>query len=178
MTEAVAPVLPRPSIAEYLAVGAIVTAGVASNVVVTRGSIVPADTRELLLPMLAMFALTAAVWVLMVVFRNGAVLLGAASVIYFRDYKSEKPEEWIERPARAFNNLMQAPMLFYVVALLMTAVPWADRAQVSLAWIYVASRAIHAVIYIGFNYVPFRFASYAVSCITLGTMWARLALEA
>lgn len=178
MTESAALVPPRPSVAEYLAVGAILVAGVASNIAVTHGSIAPAATRELLLPMIAMFVLTAAVWVLMVVFRNGAVLLGAASLAYFRTYMSEKPDEWIERPARTFNNLMQAPMLFYVVALLMTAIPWADRAQISLAWIYVASRAIHALIYIGFNYVPFRFATYSVSCITLGTMWARLALEA
>jgi hypothetical protein len=62
--------------------------------------------------MVAMFGLTAAIWLLMVLSRNGAV-----------------------------------------------------------------TRAVHAIIYIGFNHVPCRFATYAVSCITLGTMWARFALS-
>jgi hypothetical protein len=57
---------------------------------------------------------TAAIWLLMVLSRNGAVLMGAASVEYFRDYKGLPARECIERPARTFNNLMQVPTLFYV----------------------------------------------------------------
>ena len=127
--------------------------------------------------MLAMFALTATVWLLMVLFRNGAVMYGAASVKYFRDYKTEPPAEWIERPTRNFDNLMHVPTLFYILALLMMIIPWVDRAQINLAWIFVAARVLHSIIFIGFNYVPFRFATYAVSCITLGVMWMRLALS-
>ena len=52
-----------------------------------------------------------------------------------------------------------------------------DSSQIYLAWIFVVTRAVHAIIYIGFNHVPCRFATYAVSCITLGTMWARFALS-
>jgi hypothetical protein len=54
-------------------------------------------------------------------FSKRRVLMGAASVEYFRDYKGLPPREWIERPARTFNNLMQVPTLFYVVALLLIA---------------------------------------------------------
>lgn len=167
----------RPRGGEYLAVSTIITAGVVAIATVSTRPLVPADPRDFVSPMIAMFALTAAVWLLMVISRNGAVLLGAASVRYFRDYETEPPGEWIERPARTFNNLMQVPTLFYVVMLLMIAFRNADESQLSLAWIYVASRAIHAAIYILFNYVPFRFAVYAVSCITLATMWARFALS-
>lgn len=176
MTETARSVLSRPSIREYLAVGAIIAAGASANIVATSGTAYPADIRELLLPMLAMFALTAAVWLLMVIFRNGAVLLGAIPMTYFRDYKAAMLEQWIERPARAFDNLMQVPTLFYVAALLMIVFLRVDSTQVTLAWIFVASRAIHAIIYIGFNYVPFRFATYTIGCITLATMWAQLAL--
>jgi hypothetical protein len=177
MTEAAQTVQSRPSVGEYLAVATVIAGGVTLNVEAARLSPVPSEVRDLVLPMLAMFALTATVWLLMVLLRNGAVLLGAASVIYFHDYKSEQPEEWLERPARTFNNLMQVPTLFYVVALLMIIIPWVDRTQIVLAWIYVAARLLHAIVYIGFNYVPLRFAIYAVSCITLGVMWARFALS-
>jgi hypothetical protein len=177
MAETVQPTHSRPRFSEYLAVGTIIAAGVAIIVAATSRSPAPVDVRELVGPMLAMFALTATVWLLMALFRNGAVLYGAASVKYFHDYKTEPPDEWIERPARTFNNLMQVPALFYITALLMMIFPWVDRAQINLAWIFVATRVLHTIIYIGFNYVPFRFATYAVSCITLGVMWMRFALS-
>lgn len=167
---------PRPRFSEYLAIGAIVTAG-ASIIAVASRSPAPAGVRELIAPMLAMFALTAAVWLLMVLSRFGAVIYGAASIRYFHDYRTEPPSEWIERAARTFNNQMEVPALFYTVSLLMMVVPWVDRAQVNLAWTFVVARLIHSIIYIGFNYVPFRFATYAVSCMCLGMMWIRLALH-
>jgi hypothetical protein len=167
----------RPSLKEYFAVGAIIASGIAVIALATVRPIVPADVRELVLPMCAMFALTAAVWVLMVLARNGAVLLGFASMKYFHNFTTEQPDERIERPARTFNNLMQVPVLFYVISLLMIILRCVDASQVFLAWMYVVSRATHAIIYIGFNYVPFRFAVYAVSCITLGVMWVRFALS-
>jgi hypothetical protein len=167
----------RPSSSEYLAVSAIIVAGVLAIAALSTRPAIPADPTDIVSPMIAMFALTAAVWLLMVISRNGAVLLGGASLQYFRDYETEPPSEWIERPARAFNNLMQVPTLFYVVMLMMIALHSVDALQLSLAWMYVASRAIHAAIYILFNHVPFRFAVYAVSCITLAIMWARFALN-
>lgn len=166
----------RPSVGEYLMVGAIIGAGAVMVLAATSNSASPAAVRELVSPMTAMFILTAVVWLLMALFRNGAVLFGVASVTYFRDYKTEPPAEWLERPARAFNNLMQVPMLFYVVTLMMIAAPWVDRPQIRLAWIYVAFRILHTIIYISVNYVPFRFATYAASCVTLAVMWARFAL--
>jgi hypothetical protein len=167
----------RPSLREYLAIAIVVAAGIVSVGWASTLPQAPAELREIVIPMIAMFALTSAVWLLMVIARNIAVLLGAVSVKYFHDYGDGAPDEWIERPARTFNNLMQAPTLFYVVALLVIVLHSVDASQVSLAWIYVASRAVHATIYIVFNYVPLRFASYAVSCIALAAMWARLALS-
>lgn len=166
----------RPSLGEYLAVGAIIAAGAAA-IVSLSGRPALVEARDLAYPMIAMFALTAAVWLLMVISRNGAVLFGAASVRYFRDYNTDPPGEWLERPARTFNNLMQAPTLFYVVALLSIALRNIDASQVALAWMFVATRAAHAAVYILFNHVPTRFAFYAVSCIALAVMWARLGLS-
>lgn len=167
----------RPSAREYFAVVMVICIGVALIVRAWNLPNVPADPQGIVAPMIAMFTLTAAVWLLMVIYRNGAVLLGAVTVRYFRDCSADAPPEWIERPTRTFNNLMQAPTLFYVVALLMIVLRKIDASQVSLAWIYVATRAVHAAIYILFNYVPLRFAFYAASCITLAVMWARLALD-
>ena len=77
------------------------------------------NSAELIRPIVALVALTGLVWALMVVVRNTAVFRGAASIGYYRGYTGNAPPEWIERPARAFMNLLEVPVLFYVVCVLM-----------------------------------------------------------
>ncbi len=95
----------------------------------------------------------------MLVFRNVAVIRGAASVRYFRTYAENAPEEWVERPARTFMNLLEVPLLFYVLCLLMLQNGRWDGVQISLAWLFVALRGVHFLVYIGCNYVPLRLRS-------------------
>lgn len=129
-------------------------------------------------PVIAMASVVAVVWVLMVIFRNLATLRGETPSAYYVTYSGPTPADWIERPARAFNNLMQLPTLFYVVCVLMLVTAHFDRAQLAYAWIFVALRALHALVYIGWNVVAYRFATWVMSSITLLVLWLRFALEA
>jgi len=165
----------RPGVLEYCIVGAVIAGGVAVIVWITRTPS-PVGSQGIAPSLFAMFALTAVAWLLMVITRNAAVLFGAASVTYFRNYDTDQPRDWVERPTRVFNNLMQVPMLFYVAGLLAMELQLVDNALTGLAWAYVAARVTHAFIFLVFNYVPLRFAFYAVSCVILGTMWARIAV--
>lgn len=179
MTEADEPTQPpqEPALREYASVTAALTAFVAALVVsVGRGSGHSVATKALIAPMLGMFALTAVVWLLMALARNGAILRGIASVSYYADYRSNPPQEWIERPARTFNNLLQVPTLFYVVCVLGIVTGATDAAQVGLAWFYVGARVVHSIVYIGWNYVPARFGCWFASCVVLGVMWWRFAV--
>jgi hypothetical protein len=133
------------------------------------------DPRALLPSVFALVLLTALVWLAMLLARNVSVALGKASVRYYQNYRDEAPPEWIERPARTFMNLLEVPVLFYVACLLMLATHTCDAAQLALAWIFVAARAAHAIIYIGVNHVPTRFAVYVAGCVTLAVIWTRLA---
>jgi hypothetical protein len=140
----------------------------------TQSATGPAPAADsIIAPMAALVALTGVVWLLMALVRNITILRGITSANYFHDYKTDPPLEWVERPARTFANLLQAPILFYVVCLAMLATQRIDLAQLRLAWIYVAVRTLHAVIYIGWNYVPYRFAAWIASCITLAVLWFR-----
>lgn len=164
---------------QYATVSALLAVLVVVLVAVTREPPVPAQGQALLEPVFALVGLTVIVWFLMVGFRNVAVIRGLASVRYYRGYKaSEAPAEIIERPARAFNNLLEVPTLFYAVCSLMIASGTYDSTQVTLAWIFVAVRAIHASVHIGVNSVPYRFAAFAGRCITLGVLWVRFARHA
>ena len=50
-----------------------------------------------------------------------------------------------------------------------------DAVQVSLAWVFVITRYVHAFIYIGFNYVPLRLAAFLAGVFTLVVIWTRFA---
>jgi hypothetical protein len=133
------------------------------------------DPRALLPALFALVALTALVWLGMLLARNISVALGKVAMGYYRNYRDDAPPEWIERPARTFMNLLEVPVLFYVACLLMLVTRECDQAQVLLAGAFVATRAVHAAIYLGINHVPMRFGAYVAGCVTLGVIWVRLA---
>jgi hypothetical protein len=74
-------------------------------------------------------------------------------------------------------NLLELPLLFYVACLLMLVTGKFDGAQIALAWVFVLTRGIHAIIHIGFNHVPLRFAAFFAGSVTLGVLWIRFAAQ-
>ena len=134
----------------------------------------PVQADSLLSPMAGLFSLIVAIWALMVVVRNASIIFGYIPMRYFADYQAEHlTNDLIERPARAFNNLMQVPIFFYVICILMSIYAKIDDFQVTLAWAFVVLRIVHCAIYIALNWVPYRFTFWALSCITLGILWYR-----
>jgi hypothetical protein len=167
----------KVSLSDYYRVGAILVAYSVGLAFITRipPSGVPSPIR-LIPPIASLAALTGVVWVLMVVVRNVTILRGITQAGYYVNYLDDPPPEWVERPARLFNNLFQAPVLFYLVCVLMMLTGRVDESQIALAWVYVATRVVHAIIYLGWNYVPFRFAAWNASTIALAVIWTRFAL--
>ena len=167
--------------AAYLLVSAILAAFVgmlAWVVVAGAGALQLGHQPEALIrPVVALVGLTALVWCLMVVWRNLAIIRGNVAPKYFRTYASDAPAEWVERPARAYMNLLEIPVLFYVACALMLVTGKFDGIQVALAWVFVLTRFIHALIHIGFNHVPLRFAAFVAGSLTLGILWIRLAAQ-
>ena len=164
--------------AKYLLVGVILAAFVAVLMAVVRTTpahIVQGAAAALLQPVAALVVLTAIALLIAVVYRNVAIIHKAASERYFRTFTDDKPAEWVERPIRTYMNLLELPVLFYVVCLLMLTTGRFDSVQVSLAWLFVMTRYAHAFIYIGFNHVPLRFTAFLAGVITLAVIWTRFA---
>jgi hypothetical protein len=164
--------------ATYLMIGVVLAVFAAVLVAVVRTTPAPVvQAVALIRPVVALVVLTAIVGLMMAVYRNVALIRGAASARYFRSYTADSPAEWVERPARAYMNLLELPVLFYVVCLLMLATGRLDSVQVSLAWVFVVARYGHAFIHIAFNYVPLRFAAFVAGVVTLAVMWTRFAAQ-
>ena len=167
---------PKTVGATYLLIGALLAAFVAvlAAIVSTRPAPV-LQAAALIQPVVALVVLTAIVFLLMVAYRNVALIRRAASLRYFQTYTADQPDERVERPARAYMNLLELPVLFYAVCLFMLATGKFDSIQVSLAWIFVMARYVHAFVHIGFNFVPLRFAALLAGAITLAVIWTRFA---
>jgi hypothetical protein len=164
--------------AKYLVVGATLAAFVAVLVAVVRSASAHIDqgaAAALIQPVVALVLLTAIAVLMAVVYRNVAIIRGATSERYFKTFTVDKPAEWVERPIRTYMNLLELPVLFYLVCLLMLTTGRFDSVQVSLAWVFVITRYAHAVIYIGFNHVPLRFAAFLTGALTLAVIWTRFA---
>jgi len=43
--------------------------------------------------------------------------------------------------------------------------------------VFVLARCVHALVHIGFNYVPLRFTAFLAGSVTLAILWARFAAQ-
>ncbi|MCC0806643.1 MAPEG family protein [Methylobacterium sp. W2] len=82
-----------------------------------------------------------------------------------------------QRSANAFSNQFELPMLFFALVPLALYTKKADLLFVVLAWIFVASRAVHAGVYVTSNHVPSRFRAYALGALVLLAMWIVFAVR-
>jgi len=72
---------------------------------------------------------------------------------------------------RNFMNLLEAPVLFYVLCLSLYATGHVTGVTVSLAWAYVALRLAHSAIHLAYNRILYRFTAYAASNVVLAALW-------
>ena len=73
--------------------------------------------------------------------------------------------------ANSFANQLELPILFYVLTILEILTRNADLIFVILAWIFVATRMLQAVIHVTNNDVRLRGAFYGAGAIVLVIMW-------
>ncbi|MDR2991895.1 MAG: MAPEG family protein [Burkholderiaceae bacterium] len=72
---------------------------------------------------------------------------------------------------RNYMNLLELPVLFYVVCLMLYITDGVSRTAVQMAWTYVALRVAHSIVHLSYNNSVHRFAVFAVSNFTLIALW-------
>lgn len=129
------------------------------------------STLNLIYPMFAMVLLTATVLTILFRRRSRAVREGAVSSRYFRLYQGDSEPEASAPAARHFANLFEAPVLFYAACLAAMVAGMGDLITLTLAWLYVLARVIHAGIHLSSNRLRRRIAAYASSWLVLLALW-------
>ncbi|MBN8489015.1 MAG: MAPEG family protein [Burkholderiales bacterium] len=80
-------------------------------------------------------------------------------------------------PARAvlanrnYMNLLELPLLFYVICLLAWVTPPVPAAALPLAWAYAGLRIVHSLIHLSYNRVMHRFLVFGLSNGALVALW-------
>jgi len=134
----------------------------------------------ILQPVLAMFVLTAVVWVVLYARRLPAMRrAGVPTQTYTTPDKGAAllPES-VAYPANNFRNLFELPVLFYALCLYLYVTGTADATDVTAAWIFMGFRAVHSAIHCTVNIVIWRFGAYLVSTLALFFMIGRAVARA
>jgi len=82
---------------------------------------------------------------------------------------SRWPED-SRKVANCYGNQFELPVIFYVICLIALITGKADFVMVVLAWVFVASRVVHALIHTGPNIVPLRGAAFGVGILVVMIM--------
>ncbi len=69
-------------------------------------------------------------------------------------------------------NLLELPMLFYVVCLVLYVTAGASALAIALAWAFVALRVVHSVIHLSYNRVGHRLAAFTAANLALVLPWS------
>jgi hypothetical protein len=72
---------------------------------------------------------------------------------------------------RNYMNLLELPMLFYVVCIVLYVTDGASRLAVFVAWTYVALRVVHSLIHLSYNHVLHRLSAFTLSNVALVSLW-------
>jgi hypothetical protein len=105
---------------------------------------------------------------------------GAARKVTADDFKfgeSARVPGDVSIANRAYMNLLEAPILFYVACLVCFEAGKVDDLILILAWAYVGLRAAHSLIHLTYNNVMHRLTAFAVSNVVLVALWVMLVIR-
>jgi hypothetical protein len=81
------------------------------------------------------------------------------------------------RVASAYNSQFQLPVLFYVVVALAYLLRKADFLFVTLSFVFVAARLVHAYAIVIVNDAGLRYGAFAAGLVVLAFMWLAFAIR-
>ncbi|WP_295983115.1 MAPEG family protein [uncultured Variovorax sp.] len=129
------------------------------------------NNPSILYPVFALAALTGVVLLLIPFTRVRAVLRREVRAADFRLGESAAVPDAVRIPNRNYMNLLELPVLFYVVCLLFYVAVQPTPAAVWLAWAYVGLRALHTAVHLTYNHVLHRLGVFAASNVVLVALW-------
>ncbi|MFT3859315.1 MAG: MAPEG family protein [Aquabacterium sp.] len=129
-------------------------------------------TSPIFVPMAMLAIWTMLVLLLVPIARFKAGKQGQVTVEDFRYGESGRVPDSVRLPNRNFMNLLEVPVLFYVVGFMAFLTGHVDSLMMGLAWTYVALRFGHSLVHLASGHNVFhRLTLFAVSNVVVSVMW-------
>lgn len=129
------------------------------------------NPQSIFFPVAALAFLTLLVLVLVPIRRFIAGFAGQVRMNDFRYGESANVPAPVSIPNRAYMNLLEAPVLFYVACVSYFVTDRVDHSVLMLAWTYVGLRTVHALVLLTYNRVLHRLTLFAASTVVLVMLW-------
>lgn len=135
-------------------------------------------SNALAMPMLGMLLLTLLVWIYLFIQR---ISYANAHKIDIEEFKTPADVTSLipgsdSSASNNFKNLLEMPVVFYVICLYLTVFGLVEDVHVYCAWAFLIFRVLHSLIHCTFNKVLLRFLAYLVSAIAVWIMVVRTLL--
>lgn len=134
------------------------------------------SVQAVVLPLLVQVALTFALLLRTGYLRVRALRRGETRVAEVALGQLAWPAR-VQQVGNCYNNQFQLPVLFYVLTGLALALRQADLLFVVLAWLFVATRLVHAWIFTTTNNITHRFYAFVAGVLVLLAMWLIFAVR-
>ena len=124
------------------------------------------DPKLIFWPVVVQIALTAYMYIRLKNVKVEAVKAGGLD----RQKLALHPEAWPDSVLKVNNNLrnqFEAPVLFYVVTIIVFVLGAVNPVTLGLAWLFVLSRLVHAYIHTGPNIVKHRLKAFTVGVVAV-----------
>lgn len=121
-------------------------------------------------------ACTLAVWTMLVLSVMAVVrgLAGRWSGVGLDDFRygeSSAVPAWAVVVNRNYMNLLELPVLFYAVAVLLAMAHANSEWTARLSWAYVVLRVCHSIVHMTYNRVLHRLVLFSISNFALLALW-------
>jgi hypothetical protein len=132
------------------------------------------NQTDILFPMTGMAGWTFIVLLLVPYRRIKAAMNKQVAASDFKLGESANVPPYVTVVNRNLINLLEIPVLFYVVCLALYVTNHVNSMAVLVAWTYVGLRLAHSLIHVTYNNVFHRLAFYGLSNLVLIALWIQL----
>ncbi len=127
------------------------------------------NNADILLPLLVQISLTLIMFILLAVRKSAAVKTGEID----RQKAALDNSAWNKEVVLVSNNIanqFQTPVLFYLLVIFFLVTNSVSSLVIWLAWAYVITRIIHALVHVTTNYIPHRLGVFTLGVLILLVM--------
>ena len=129
---------------------------------------------EVIYPMFSLVVLTFVIGFSTGISRLISAKKGHVDRRYFKLLSGYAPPDYIVQLSRNFSNLLEVPVLFYALCIIILVLGINNSLMIGFAWAFVALPIVHSFIHVTYNNPIHRFLAFLLSSSIVLIMWIQL----